>query len=94
MNIDIRTRFLLGPVHYKMPIERHHDHKLYVPYDELPVAEFYPDYISGSLRITNPGTARLIAEAAQEVQFFRMEDVWVSGYIAQYLDIELQVSKH
>ena len=34
------------------------------------------------------------SSTAQEVQFFRMEDVWVSGYIAQYLDIELQVSKH
>ena len=81
-------------MHYKQPIERHHDHKLYVPYDELPVGEFYPDYISGSLRISNPGTARRIVEAAQEVQFFRMEDVWVSGYIAQYLHIKLQVSKH
>ena len=69
------------------------NYKYYVPYDMVartgePGKEFFPEYISGNLRISNPGTARAIAEAARVVRFLWLEDVWLTGYIAQYLHIQ------
>ena len=69
------------------------NYKYYIPYDMVartgePGKEFFPEYISGNLRISNPGTARAIAEAARVVRFLWLEDVWLTGYIAQYLHIE------
>ena len=87
-------RFLLGPLMgdyqpiHRDPNKTHY----YTPYEEVPAAEkTFPMYISGNLRISNPGTARAIAEAAKVVRFVRMEDVWVTGYIAKYLHIQHQV---
>ena len=75
------------PIH-RDPNKTHY----YTPYEEVPAAEkTFPMYISGNLRISNPGTARAIAEAAKVVRFVRMEDVWVTGYIAKYLHIQHQV---
>ena len=72
------------------------NYKYYIPYDMVartgePGKEFFPEYISGNLRISNPGTARAIAEAARVVRFLWLEDVWLTGYIAQYLHIQHQV---
>ena len=53
--------------------------------------ESYPTCCSGYLWITSPGTSRAISEASQELTFFWIDDVWVSGYIAQHLKIEHQV---
>ena len=69
------------------------NYKYYIPYDMVartgePGKEFFPEYISGNLRISNPGTARAIAEAARVVRFLWLEDVWLTGYIAQYLHIQ------
>ena len=55
--------------------------------------ESYPTDCSGWLWITSPGTSRAISEAAQVVRFFWIDDVWVSGYIAQHLKIEHQVNE-
>ena len=75
------------PIH-RDPNKTHY----YTPYEEVPAGEkTFPMYISGNLRISNPGTARAIAEAAKVVRFVRMEDVWVTGYIAKYLHIQHQV---
>ena len=87
-------RFLLGVMMGRQPIVRDpKNYKYYIPYDMVartgePGKEFFPEYISGNLRISNPGTARAIAEAARVVSFLWLEDVWLTGYIAQYLHIE------
>ena len=87
-------RFLLGVMMGRQPIVRDpKNYKYYIPYDMVartgePGKEFFPEYISGNLRISNPGTARAIAEAARVVRFLWLEDVWLTGYIAQYLHIE------
>ena len=47
--------------------------------------ESYPTCCSGYLWITSPGTSRAISEASQELAFFWIDDVWVSGYIAEQL---------
>ena len=56
--------------------------------------ESYPTCCSGYLWITSPGTSRAISEASQELTFFWIDDVWVSGYIAEHLKIEHQVLIH
>ena len=57
-------------------------------YDEIPRdAKSYPTDCSGWIYITNPGTAGAIAEAATKVNFFLIDDVWVTGYIASHLNI-------
>ena len=85
------NRFLLGPVWHSMPVLRDHG-RYHASYEDVPEGEeVYPTYISGWIRISSPGTARAIMEAAQVVRFFWIEDVWVTGYIAEYLQIEHQV---
>lgn len=81
----------MGPVWHGMPVLRDHG-RYHASYEEVPEGQkVYPTYISGWIRISNPGTARAIVEAAQVVRFFWIEDVWVTGYIAEYLQIEHQV---
>ena len=53
--------------------------------------ESYPTGCSGWLWITSPGTSQAISEAAQVVRFFWIDDVWVSGFIAEHLKIQHQV---
>ena len=87
-------RFLMGVMMGRQPIVRDpKNYKYYIPYDMVartgePGKEFFPEYISGNLRISNPGTGRAIAEAARVVRFLWLEDVWLTGYIAQYLHIQ------
>ena len=84
----------MGVMMGRQPIVRDpKNYKYYIPYDMVartgePGKEFFPEYISGNLRISNPGTARAIAEAARVVRFLWLEDVWLTGYIAQYLHIQ------
>ena len=61
------------------------------PQDIANGTELYPDDCTGWLWITSPGTAREIARAAQVVKFFWIDDVWITGYIAQHLNIKHQV---
>ena len=72
--------------------------KWYVSYEEVPQVgaegtESYPTDCTGWLWITSPGTSKAISETAQVVRFFWVDDVWVSGYIAQHLKIEHQVKE-
>ena len=53
----------------------------------------YPDYCTGWLWITTPGTAGKIAQAAKVLKFFWIDDVWITGYIPQHLNISHQVNK-
>ena len=55
--------------------------------------ESYPTDCSGWLWITSPGTSQAISEAAQVVRFFWIDDVWVSGFIAEHLKIQHQVGE-
>ena len=80
------------------PILRDKNSKHFASYEQVPKVgnegtEFYPSYCSGWLWITSPGTSQAISEAAQVVRFFWVDDVWVSGYIAEHLKIEHQVKE-
>ena len=66
----------------------------YVTYDEIPASDpdVFPDYCTGWVYILNPGTAAALAEAAQHIKFLWIDDAWVTGYIAAFLNITLQVT--
>ena len=103
----------------------------YASYEEVarvgePGKESYPTGCSGWLWVTSPGTARALAEAAQQVNtvtvaspelctirsnkasitmnsriiciiqvnFLWIDDVWVTGYLAQHLNIQHQARLH
>jgi len=89
----IHNKFLLCPAWRGLPIIRDNT-KWGVSYEDIPRdtkfkegKETYPTSCSGWLWITNPGTSKAIAEAASEVKFFWIDDVWVTGYIAKHLKI-------
>ena len=78
------------------PILRDKNSKHYASYEEIPKVgpegtESYPTVCTGWLVITSPGTSQAITEAAQVVRFFWIDDVWVSGLIAEHLKIQHQV---
>ena len=78
------------------PIWREKNSQHYASYEDMPRvgpegAEFYPTMCQGWIVITSPGTSQAITEAAQVVSFFWIDDVWVSGLIAQHLEIQHQV---
>lgn len=90
-----KNRFLLCPVWRGLPILRDPNSKWYASYEEVPKVgeegeESYPTGCSGWLWITSPGTSQAISEAAQVVRFFWIDDVWVSGFIAEHLKIQHQ----
>ena len=77
---------------------REKDSKWFASYEQVPKVggegtESYPTSCSGWLWITSPGTSQAITDAAQVVRFFWIDDVWVTGYIAEHLKIEHQVSE-
>ena len=91
---DFQTgRFILCPVLKNFPIQRT-EGKWVVSYDEVPASEgdIYPDYCQGWSYVLTPSTAAAIVEAAKHLRFVWVDDAWVTGYIATYLNITLQVS--
>ena len=94
----IKNRFLLCPVWRGLPILRDPNSKWYASYEQVPKVgeegkESYPTDCTGWLWITSPGTSQAISEAAQVVRFFWIDDVWVSGFIAEHLKIQHQVRR-
>ena len=84
------------PVWRGLPILRDPNSKWYASYEQVPKVgeegkESYPTDCTGWLWITSPGTSQAISEAAQVVRFFWIDDVWVSGFIAEHLKIQHQV---
>ena len=97
--ISIFARFIACPIWRGLPILRDPGNKWYASFEDIPLEgkvgeQCYPTDCSGWLWITTPGTAKAIAEAAQEVKFFWIDDVWVTGYIAEHLGIEHQELIH
>ena len=85
------------PVWIGLPILRDPTSKWYASHEQWPKVgeegdEFYPTSCSGWLWITSPGTSQAISDAAQDVPFFWIDDVWVTGSIAKHLQIEHQVT--
>ena len=88
--------FLLCPVLRTLPILRDPLSKWFVSYDDIPKQEnaagdqFYPKSCTGWIYITTPGTARRLAKAAINTWLFWIDDVWVTGFLAEKLRIEHQ----
>ena len=67
--------------------------KWIVSYDDIPASDpdVYPDYCNGWVYILTPETAAAIVEASRHIKFLWIDDAWVTGYIAAYLNITHQV---
>ncbi|XP_050070183.1 beta-1,3-galactosyltransferase 5 [Anopheles maculipalpis] len=83
------THLLAGYVFRSKKVIRLQANKWYVSRDEF-AADIYPPYLSGWLYFTNQKTARaLIAESQAGSSFFWIDDTFITGVLAQRLQIPL-----
>ena len=55
-----------------------------VSFEEIPADQtHYPPYCVGALYLASPATGNRLARAAATQQFFKLEDVWVTGLLAR-----------
>jgi len=83
----ISNRFLMCPVWRTPPVIR--DGKYAASYEDI-TDDLFPDFCTGWLWITNPGTAGQFVQVAPVIKHFWIDDVWITGYIAKHLKIEHQ----
>ena len=86
-----QDKFILCPLWTNMQIERDPNSKWYVPFETIPKRgdqDIFLPYCAGALHITNPGTANKLVEVAKKNKFFWIDDAWVTGYLADKLNIE------
>lgn len=77
-------RFLLGPVKKWNPVQR--DGKWAVTKEEFPDST-YPDYCNGCFYVFNPSTAARLVNRAKTRKFFWIDDVFVTGFLREDLNI-------
>uniref|UniRef100_A0A182T2Y9 Hexosyltransferase n=1 Tax=Anopheles maculatus TaxID=74869 RepID=A0A182T2Y9_9DIPT len=83
------THLLAGYVFRSKKVIRLQANKWYVSRDEF-AADVYPPYLSGWLYIANQKTARaLVAESQAGSSFFWIDDTFITGVLAQRLQIPL-----
>jgi len=93
-NPYINSSFLVCPVAQGGSPNRDPNTKWYVSYEDLSKSEngtndvVYPPYCSGNIHLTNLGTAAKLVRAAESSKPLPIEDVWVTGYLAQKLGIQ------
>lgn len=86
-------RYLKGYVlSGKKPIRERHN-KWYVTKEEYSDTT-YPDYLSGWFYITNPKTARDLVVAAENNDFFWIDDIFITGVLAEQLKVSLDAMNH
>lgn len=88
IDMDQTERHLKGYVlSGKKPIREQHN-KWYVTMEEYPEAT-YPSYLSGWFYITNQKTARDLVVAAENKEYFWIDDIFITGVLAEQLQISL-----
>jgi len=78
---------LLGAVRYDAPVGRDSRDKWYVARDEFADAHF-PPYCKGAAYIMSPDIMRRLYEVSLETPYFWVDDVFVTGILAQKLNIK------
>jgi hypothetical protein len=86
--------FLLCPVWRGLRVLR--EGKWAASFSDIPESiTVYPTGCSGWLYITNPATARKLAGKAKMSNYFWIDDVWVTGFLAREIGItHLDLAKH
>jgi len=85
--------WILGPVKKQAPVLRASS-KWAVTADEVnPARKYYPHYCNSIFYIFNVATATKIVEAAKAAKYFFIDDVFVTGFLREKLNITLVDSK-
>jgi len=85
--------WILGPVKKQAPVLRASS-KWAVRADEVnPARKYYPHYCNSIFYIFNVATATKIVEAAKAAKYFFIDDVFVTGFLREELNITLVDSK-
>ncbi|XP_063700956.1 beta-1,3-galactosyltransferase 5 [Culicoides brevitarsis] len=79
--------FLKGFVLSDQHVRREKQNKWYVTRDEF-AASTYPSYLSGWFYITNIKTAHDLALASESTPYFWIDDIYVTGILAEELSID------
>ncbi|GAV00045.1 hypothetical protein RvY_10954 [Ramazzottius varieornatus] len=66
---------------------RNKQSKWYVPYSVFP-GKVYPPFCSGPSRIMTKSAVQLLFNGTQKLPFFWLEDVFVTGIVAEYMGVE------
>lgn len=80
-------KLLAGYILSGMTPIREPANKWYVTKEEYE-GSFYPTFVSGWFYITNPKTCKKIVEMSSRVPYFWVDDIYVTGIIAQRLRIK------
>lgn len=85
---------LAGFVMKQMPVIREHRSKWYVKPEEFGES-VYPNFLSGWFYVTNVYTARFLLRAANEFDYFWIDDAFITGIAARKLGIKhFDIRKH
>ncbi|XP_067011634.2 beta-1,3-galactosyltransferase 5 [Anabrus simplex] len=85
---------LLGYVFRGMVPVREPANKWYVTRNEYPNS-VYPPFLSGWLYVTTPDVALKLLEVSKKINYFWIDDTFVTGILAKYARIKLQdISEH
>lgn len=86
LNFPLKN-LLAGYVLNNMKVIREHANKWFVTYKEYP-KQFYPPFLSGWFYITNPELSSAIFQQSFTIPYFWIDDVYVTGDIAEKLQIK------
>lgn len=80
--------FMMGYVYRGVTPKRDLANKWYVSYTEY-TKMLYPPYLSGWFYITTPRVASQLANLSEQVPYFWVEDVYITGMLVNALKIQL-----
>ncbi|XP_073950457.1 beta-1,3-galactosyltransferase 5-like isoform X2 [Choristoneura fumiferana] len=87
-NMKVKGDFFMGYILNNTEPVRDNRTKWYVSREEYAKDEF-PPYLSGGFYVTTPNTARRVIKEAKNHPYFFLEDLFVTGFMTQVLNIKL-----
>lgn len=86
--VKVKGDFFMGYILNNTEPVRDNSTRWYVSREEYPKDE-YPPYLSGAFYVTTPNTARRVIKEAVNQPFFFLEDLFITGFMTQLLNIKL-----
>ena len=90
---DDRDNSMFGYIQMGLPVQRSLGWKWALDKKELK-EDYHPDFLSGWAYITTPKVASKLVNASKNIPLLWIDDVWVTGYLAQHLNIQHQARLH
>ena len=83
-----RENRLFGLVQYRLPVQRNPGWKWALSEREFPTPNF-PNFLSGWAYVTTPKVAGKLLRASAKSDLLWIDDVWITGILAQMANVEL-----